>query len=55
MTWLAAERGVLAFSRPGLCCVVNISARPAELPAHQQVLTAGAPLRDGKLEPDGAC
>jgi alpha-glucosidase len=55
MSWLAAEPGVLAFSRPGgLCCVVNISTGPAELPAHEQVLLLSAPLRDGKLEPDSA-
>ncbi len=55
MTWLDAEPGVLAFSRPGgLCCVVNLAAGPAELPAHEQVLLASAPLRDDKLDADCA-
>jgi alpha-glucosidase len=55
LSWLAAADGVLAFSRPaGLLCVVNISAGPVPLPAHQQVLLTSGPLDDGKLPPDTA-
>jgi alpha-glucosidase len=55
LTWLEAQAGVLAFSRPGgFSCVVNLSAQPAALPPHDQVLLASGPLADGLLPPDTA-
>jgi alpha-glucosidase len=55
LTWLDTPDGVLAFSRPGgFACVVNISAGPVPLPAHEEVLLASGPLHDGKLPPDTA-
>jgi alpha-glucosidase len=42
---------VLAFTRPaGLCCVVNLSAAPVDLPSHAHVLLASGPLTaEGRL------
>jgi alpha-glucosidase len=55
LTWLDAPDGVLAFARPGgLACVVNVSAQPADLPPHEQVLLASGSLTDGHLPPDTA-
>jgi alpha-glucosidase len=55
MTWLPAPEGVLAFDRgAGLRCVVNLSATPADLPEHTEVLLASAPLEDGRVPADGA-
>jgi alpha-glucosidase len=68
MTWLPAADGVLSLARepgpagepglaggPGLTCVVNLSAQPAELPAHAGVLLASGPLEAGdRLPPDTA-
>jgi alpha-glucosidase len=55
MTWLDAEPGVLALSRPGgLLCVVNISGQPVGLPAHESVLLSSAELADGRLPADAA-
>jgi alpha-glucosidase len=60
LTWLDSPDGVLAFRRPGgLVCVVNLSARPAELPPHGEVLLvsatlASATLAGGMLPPDTA-
>jgi alpha-glucosidase len=62
MTWQPAADGVLSLARgpglaggPGLTCVVNLSAGPAELPAHDGVLLASGPLdAAGGLPPDTA-
>jgi alpha-glucosidase len=55
MSWLPSASGVLAFSRgEGFACVVNLSAQPAELPAHREVLAVSEPLVDGKLASDAA-
>jgi alpha-glucosidase len=55
LTWLESPDGVLAFARPaGFACVINISAGPVPLPAHQEVLLTSGPLDDGKLPPDTA-
>jgi alpha-glucosidase len=53
--WLDAPADVLAFSRSdGFCCAVNLSAEPAPLPAHDEVLRASGPLAGGLLPPDTA-
>ncbi|HXW44794.1 MAG TPA: DUF3459 domain-containing protein, partial [Streptosporangiaceae bacterium] len=55
LTWLDAQPGVLAFSRPGgLLCVVNISGVPASLPAHDEVVLASEELAGGLLPADAA-
>jgi alpha-glucosidase len=62
MTWQPAADGVLSLARgpgqagePGVACVVNLSAVPAELPAHGGVLLASGPLAEGgALPPDTA-
>ncbi|MFF4284497.1 glycoside hydrolase family 13 protein [Streptomyces sp. NPDC001633] len=56
LTWLDAPAGVLAHHRePGFACIVNLSAEPYELPAHEAVLlTSGGPLDNGCLGPDQA-
>lgn len=56
MEWLPAGEGVLAFARPGgPICVANLSAAPADLPAHGEVLLASGPLgADGRLPSDTA-
>ncbi|MER7400243.1 glycoside hydrolase family 13 protein [Streptomyces sp. NPDC000151] len=55
LTWLDAPDGVLALRRePGFLCVVNLSAEPYTLPAHETVLLASGPLADGRLAPDQA-
>ncbi len=59
MTWLAPDRDVLAFSRPGgFVCVINFSDQPASLPPHREVLLVSLPLApgpdDGRLLPPGA-
>ncbi|WP_030317071.1 glycoside hydrolase family 13 protein [Streptomyces flavochromogenes] len=56
LTWLPAAEGVLAFARgEGLLCLVNLSATPAELPAHEALLLASGPLdTDGRLPGDTA-
>jgi alpha-glucosidase len=53
MTWLEAPDGVLAFRRAGrFACVANLSPAPVPLPAHEEVLLASAPLKDGCLPTD---
>jgi alpha-glucosidase len=55
MTWRPAPDGVLVFDRDaGLCCVVNLSAAPVDLPGHAAVLLASGPLAGGQLPPDTA-
>jgi alpha-glucosidase len=55
LTWLPAPEGVLSYRRGGeLTVVVNLSARPVELPAHTGLLIASGELRDGLLPPDTA-
>jgi alpha-glucosidase len=60
MTWRPGAAQVLAFDRtagagePGVRCVVNLSGRPAKLPAHGGVLLASGPLDSGALPPDTA-
>jgi alpha-glucosidase len=53
--WLDAPADVLAFSRTdGLSCVVNLSAQPVPLPAHDELLLTSAPLDGGLLPTDAA-
>lgn len=53
LRWLEAGHDVLAFSRSDwFACVVNFSAAPVALPAHDSVLLASGPLDDGLLPPD---
>ncbi|MFD7574988.1 alpha-amylase family glycosyl hydrolase, partial [Streptomyces sp. NPDC059810] len=56
LTWLPAAEDVLAFARgESLLCLVNLSATPAELPAHEELLLASGPLdTDGRLPADTA-
>jgi alpha-glucosidase len=54
MEWLPAPDHVLAFTRGGLTCVVNLSGDPVEPPPHKEVLLASGPLTDGLLPPDTA-
>ncbi|MEU5086341.1 glycoside hydrolase family 13 protein [Streptomyces sp. NPDC021356] len=56
LTWLDAPDGVLAFTRAeGVTCVVNLSAAPADLPAHTRLLLASGPLDEaGRLPQDTA-
>jgi len=55
MAWLPSAPGVLAFTRgDSFACVVNMSARPTQLPAHREVILASGPLDDGRLPTDAA-
>lgn len=55
MRWLPAEDGVLAFDRgASVRCIVNISAKPAQLPRHGGLLLASGPLDGELLPPDSA-
>lgn len=55
LQWLDTADGVLAFSRgDGFVVVVNASAVPVELPAHDAVLLASGELHGGLLPPDTA-
>jgi alpha-glucosidase len=56
LRWLESAEGVLAFRRgEEAACVVNLSAEPVALPAHEAVLLTSAPLDgDGLLPPDCA-
>jgi alpha-glucosidase len=57
MRWLDSPDGTLAFARdPGFACLVNLSARPVDLPADATVLMTSGPLtEDGPtLPPDTA-
>jgi alpha-glucosidase len=53
LRWLDASPAVLAFERGDrFACVVNLSADPVDLPAHEHVLLASAALEGGRLGPD---
>lgn len=53
--WLdAGTPDVLAFARDDIACVVNLGGDEADLPEHEEVLLASAPLRDARLAPDSA-
>jgi alpha-glucosidase len=55
MRWLDEPPGVLAFERPGgFVCVLNMSTVDVDLPAHETMLVASGPLRDGRLPADSA-
>jgi alpha-glucosidase len=55
MRWREGADGVLAFEREaGLVVVVNVGGGPAELPEHQSVLLASAPLDGSRLPPNTA-
>jgi alpha-glucosidase len=55
MTWFPAGDDVLAFHRgPQFACVVNLSARPVPLPAHDAVLLTSGPLAGPDLPTDTA-
>ncbi|SDU62040.1 glycoside hydrolase family 13 protein [Jiangella alkaliphila] len=55
LTWLDTPADVLAFRRgDDVACVVNLSADPVDLPAHEEVLLASADLEDGRLDSDAA-
>jgi alpha-glucosidase len=51
---LAFRRGSEASGAGGFSCVVNISAGPVPLPAHDALLLASGPLEQGLLPPDTA-
>lgn len=52
LTWLPAPDQVLAFARGAdFACVVNFSAEPVPLPAHERVLLASGPLEEQTLLP----
>jgi len=54
LTWSPSPSGVLSFTRePGFACVVNLSARPCELPGGR-VLVSSEPVTGGLLPPDAA-
>lgn len=52
--WLSSPDGVLAFARPGVTCVVNLSAAPVRLPEHSGLLLASGPVDDDLLPVDTA-
>lgn len=53
MRWLDAPDDVLSFRRgDDITVVINLSARPVLLPAHDSVLISSAPIRAGLLQPD---
>ncbi len=54
LAWRQAPAGVLDFDRdPGIRCVANLSAAPADLPADAVILLASGPLTAaGQLPPD---
>ncbi|TCC43965.1 alpha-glucosidase [Kribbella capetownensis] len=52
LTWLDSPPGVLAFQRENLTCVTNLTADPADLPPHEEVLLTSTPLDDGRLPSD---
>ena len=46
---------MVSFSRePGFRCIVNLGARPVELPAGAEILVASGEITDGFLETDEA-
>ena len=55
LTWLPSPEGVLCYSRAdSITVLVNLSARPAELPADAEVLISSSPLDHDVLPPDTA-
>ena len=55
MNWLPSPDGILTFDRgASVRCVTNLSAAPAGLPPHAEVILASGPLADGLLPPDTA-
>jgi alpha-glucosidase len=53
--WLRSPDDVLAFRRgDDVVAVVNLSAAPVDLPAHDQILLSSAPLFGGRLPPDAS-
>ena len=55
LRWLASAPEVLAFARGHrFACVVNLSAEPVALPAHDELLLTSGALDDGRLAPDTA-
>ncbi|WP_431969031.1 glycoside hydrolase family 13 protein [Actinacidiphila sp. bgisy160] len=44
MRWLDAPEGVLAFSRPGLVCTVNVNPAPVELPVPGRPVLSSEPV-----------
>ncbi|MDX3093545.1 glycoside hydrolase family 13 protein [Streptomyces sp. ME01-24h] len=44
MRWLDAPEGVLAFSRPGLVCTLNVLAEPVRLPVPGRPVLSSAPV-----------
>jgi alpha-glucosidase len=54
LDWLAAEPDVLAFSRGGFMCVVNLSAETVGLPPHREPILASGPLDGDRLPADTA-
>ncbi|WP_051426687.1 glycoside hydrolase family 13 protein [Jiangella gansuensis] len=55
MSWIDSPPDVLAFRRgERFACVVNLSAHPAALPEHEEVLLSSADLDDGRLASDAA-
>jgi alpha-glucosidase len=53
MEWLPSAPGVLAFRRgSAFACVVNLSPTAADLPAHEAIWLASAPLDGGRLPKD---
>jgi alpha-glucosidase len=59
MEWLESPRGTLAFRRgatdgASVVCVVNFGPQAVPLPAHDELLTASAPVEAGELPMDVA-
>jgi alpha-glucosidase len=55
MAWLPSDPDVLAFTRgDSFACVVNMSARPVELPPHEEIALSSGPLDAGRLPTDTA-
>ena len=55
LRWLDSPQEVLAFARgERFVCVVNVSQRAVDLPAHESVLIASGALAGGLLAPDTA-
>ncbi|WP_208008616.1 glycoside hydrolase family 13 protein [Agromyces protaetiae] len=53
LEWLPSAPDVLVFRRgDDLVCVTNLGGAPAELPEHESILLASAPLDGGLLPPD---
>ncbi len=52
LRWLDAAAGVLAFARGDVVNVTNLSDAPVDLPVHEELLLASAPLVGDRLPPD---